>query len=129
MKKTVVIVLILAVLGGVGAYFYVFHKPHRNPSEETAAYQLPAMELALEFKQNQEAANQKYIDKVVELSGVAMDVRDTYVIMDNVVNCNGVEGNDFQTSIQAGDEVVIKGRVIGYDDLMEEVKLDNCIKL
>lgn len=128
MKKGIIIVLIIAVLGGIGAYFYVFHKPHRNPSEEKASYELAAVELAMEFKQNQAAANEKYIDKVVEISGTAMDVRDTYIIMDNVVNCNAVEGHDFQGSIQAGDELIIKGRVIGYDDLLEEVKLDNCVK-
>lgn len=128
MKKGILVVLVLVILGGVGAYFYVFNKPHRDPSSETASYSLKATELAEEFSSNQEAANQKYVDKVVEVSGTVMEITDTYIIMDNVLNCSLVEGGH-ERGIQAGDEITVKGRVIAFDDLLEEVKMDNCKKL
>lgn len=128
MKKGILVVLVLVILGGLGAYFYVFNKPHRDPSSETASYSLKATELANEFSANQEAANQKYVDKVVEVSGTVMEITDTYIIMDNVLNCSLVEGEDV-SGIQAGDEITVKGRVIAFDDLLEEVKMDNCKKL
>lgn len=128
MKKGILVVLVLVILGGLGAYFYVFNKPHRDPSSEMASYSLKATELAEEFSANQEAANQKYVDKVVEVSGTVMEITDTYIIMDNVLNCSLVEGEDV-SGIQAGDEITVKGRVIAFDDLLEEVKMDNCKKL
>ena len=129
MKKIILIVLVLGLLGGGAAYFYVFHKPHRAPSEEKSSFQLTSIELASEFETNQASATEKYGDKVVEISGTAIEVKETYIILDNVISCTPVEGTDFTEAIQAGDEVIIKGRVISYDDLFEEVKLDNCIKL
>ena len=128
MKKGILVVVVLVVVGAIGAYLYVFNKPHRDPSSETASYSLLANELAQEFSANTEAANQKYVDKVVEVKGVAMEVSDTYIIMDNVLNCSFLAGEDV-SDIQAGDEITIKGRVIAFDDLLEEVKLDNCVKL
>jgi|SRR5690606_6097555 len=128
MKKGIVILLAIVLLGAIGAYLYVFNKPHRDPSSEVASHSLRATELAQEFSENPEEANRKYIDKVVEVGGVAMEVTDTYIILDNVLNCSLVEGHDVM-GVQAGDEIVIKGRVIAFDDLLEEVKLDNCVKL
>ncbi|WP_417603670.1 OB-fold protein [Owenweeksia hongkongensis] len=128
MKKGILVIVVLVLLGGVGAYFYVFNKPHRDPSSETASYQISAEEIISDFRNNQEAANEKYVDKVVEVSGTAMEITDSYIIMDNVLNCTILAGHDV-SGIQAGDEITIKGRVIAFDDLLEEVKMDNCIKL
>ncbi|WP_417591773.1 OB-fold protein [Owenweeksia hongkongensis] len=128
MKKGILVIVVLVLLGGVGAYFYVFNKPHRDPSSETASYQISAEEIVSDFRNNQEAANEKYVDKVVEVSGTAMEITDSYIIMDNVLNCTILAGHDV-SGIQAGDEITIKGRVIAFDDLLEEVKMDNCIKL
>ncbi|WP_417612991.1 OB-fold protein [Owenweeksia hongkongensis] len=128
MKKGILVIVVLVLLGGVGAYFYVFNKPHRDPSSETASYQISAEEIVSDFRNNQEAANEKYVDKVVEVSGTAMEITDSYIIMDNVLNCTILTGHDV-SGIQAGDEITIKGRVIAFDDLLEEVKMDNCIKL
>lgn len=128
MKKGVIVVLVLVILGGLGAYLYVFNKPHRNPSAETASYSLAASELAQKFVTDQKASNQKYVDKVVEVSGTAMEVTDTYIILDNVLNCTMADAIG-TSGVQAGDEITIKGRVIAFDDLLEEVKLDNCVKL
>jgi len=128
MKKGILIILALVILGGVGAYFYVFHKPHRDPSTEKATYQLSAEALADPFINNQAAANEKYIDKVVEVSGVVLEVEGTRIILDNAVSCTAANEETF-AQIAEGDEVKVKGRVIGFDDLFEEVKMDNCIKL
>ena len=128
MKKGIIIILVIAVLGGIGAYFYVFHKPHRDPTSETAAYQIMAVELSQEFVDNEAAATEKYLDKVIEVTGTALEVDGSTIILDNVVSCNGSSAEAFN-GVQAGDELKVKGRVIGFDELFGEVKLDNCVKL
>ncbi len=128
MKKGILVIVALVILGGIGAYFYVFNKPHRNPSSEAASFKVSATELAEEFSANPDAANEKYIDKVVEVSGTAMEVTETYIIMDNVLNCSVLKDHDV-SGVKSGDNIVMKGRVIAFDDLLEEVKMDNCVKL
>lgn len=128
MKKGIIIILAIAVLGGIGAYFYVFHKPHRDPSAEAATFQIMSVEIAQEFGNNEAAATEKYLDKVVEVKGTVLEVDGSTVILDNVVSCAGATVEAFN-GVQEGDELVVKGRVIGFDDLFGEVKLDNCVKL
>lgn len=125
MKKIILIAIVVLGLLAFGAYWYVFNKPHRDPGAEEAVFQMSATELAEEFEADQQAANEKYIDQVVAIHGVAMEVTEEFIIMDNVINCGLKPGNKIQ--VQAGDEVTIKGRVIGYDDLFGEVKMDNCV--
>lgn len=128
MKKGILVIVAIIVLGGVGAYLYVFNKPHRVPANETAAYQISAEEIRNDFINNQEEANEKYVDKVVEVRGIVLEVNELGVSLDNVVSCVAGDGNTF-SGIAEGDDIVIKGRVIAFDDLLEEVKMDNCVKL
>ena len=32
-----------------------------------------------------------------------------------------------KVNVKKGDKVTVKGRFIGYDDLLEEYKMDNCV--
>jgi hypothetical protein len=36
--------------------------------------------------------------------------------------------NEVDTTIKKNQKVTLKGRVVGYDDLMGEIKLDQCLK-
>lgn len=121
MKKKVLLFLLLALVVAGSVAVYMFNKPHRDPSTEKADVALSSVEIQAAFAENAEAANSLYIDNVVEISGIVTEVEDTYLILDNLVLANLSEG---ESSPEMAAEVTIKGRVVGYDDLFEQVRID-----
>jgi predicted RNA-binding protein Jag len=125
MKKTVIIVLIIAVLGGIGAYFYVFHKPHRDVTNEEASMAEQANMLVDKFREDAATANTVYLDEVVEVMGIAAEVHPDHILLEGGVYCTMAEDAQNPT-VEAGTPITVKGRVVGYDDLFEELKMDFC---
>ena len=76
-----------------------------------------------EFAKNTELATSKYLNKAIEITGKVTAVENSLVTLNGKISCllQTNEKVDLNTSI------VIKGRVTGYDDLLEELKLDQCI--
>tara|TARA_R110000850_G_scaffold22122_1_gene64509 strand:- start:1249 stop:1638 length:390 start_codon:yes stop_codon:yes gene_type:complete len=125
MKKVILIILVLGVLGGIGAYFYVFHKPHRDLANEEAALTEQANILVDKFRENVESANSVYLDQIVEVNGVAAEVHPDHILLEGGVYCTLAE-DALNPEVNQGGEITVKGRVVGYDDLFEEVKMDFC---
>jgi hypothetical protein len=90
---------------------------------EAAAFTITTKNIVAEFTANTEAANKKYLEKPVAVSGTITSVNKTEVILDETVNCNLTAAD---SSLKEGQKVTIKGRVVGYDDLLGELKLDQC---
>ncbi len=124
MKKIIWIVLALALVAGA-SYFYVFHKPHRNIHKEKAAFDLSAEALKTAYASNVETANALYLDQVVKVSGKVIKKDGSNLKLDQGIYCTMAEGYEPSTGME-GMKVVVKGRVVGYDELFEEVKMDNC---
>lgn len=122
-KKTIVIIIIILAVAIVG-YNYVFQE-HRNIEKEQAEYVVTASSLSDEFSINPAASEQKYLNKTIEVSGAVSNKSHSSVTLNNIIFCQ------FSTSISAElkdkAQIQIKGRFIGYDDLLEEIKLDQCI--
>jgi uncharacterized protein YdeI (BOF family) len=65
-------------------------------------------------------------NKVVELTGVITSKDEKGITLSNQIYCQFRE--DVQAaSLQNEQKITLKGRIIGYDDLLEELKLDQCI--
>lgn len=124
MKKVVWIILIVILVGVVG-YLYVFHKPHRDIAGEKAEIELASAALVEEYSANQQTADAKYLDKVVELDGIVAEHTSEGLKLQEGVFCSMLP-EDTANRPNAGARVRVKGRVVGYDELFEEVKLDNC---
>lgn len=120
--------LLVAVLFSglaIFCYEYVF-KSHRNIETESPSYSLNSLEFIHEFKSNVEGSNKKYLDRTIHISGILTSIDDSMLEMDNSINCY------FETTLNKKDyllnsPIVIKGRCLGYDDLMEEIKMDQCV--
>ena len=65
-------------------------------------------------------------DKVVLLTGTITTADENGIVLSNQIYCQFREDVN-KTHIQPNQKVQLKGRVIGYDDLLEELKLDQCI--
>jgi len=119
MKKKIVflIVMLVLVVGAYTGYKYLY-KDHRNITKEVAVVETSARVLQEQFQNN---AADAFLNKTLIVIGLVTQIEDKSITIDNKVYCsfkNELKG------VQVGDEVHLKGRCIGYDDLFEVVKLD-----
>ncbi len=126
--KTFLIIMGILILGGVIAGpkikdYLVNNLGKRDLQSEEAAFTLKTKDILAEFTANETAANKKYLEKPVVISGVITSVNDKEVIIDEVVVCGFTTAD---ATLKVGQSVNIKGRVIGYDDLMGGVNMDQC---
>lgn len=124
-KKRYAWIAAIALLIICGAYLYngVLYKEARNIAEEKAAFRLSSVQLVAEYKTNMPESDSNYLNKTIEVSGKVTQVSDSLLTLDSGISCSFSEkmGADIQ-----GKEITLKGRCIGFDELMEEVKLDQC---
>lgn len=122
MKKTILIVLLLAA-AITGGYFYLY-KGHRSIDSEAADFTITIPQIQQEFSANDSLANQKYLDKTIIVSGkvTTVDQQGNSIIIDEKLTATF--GTATAADFSVGKSVKIKGRFIGYDDLLEEFRLD-----
>lgn len=128
MKKSRIIALflLLSVVVGVSAFNYVMHGGGRNLLKEETNFWVSSNDLAKEFSSNTNLANTKYLEKAVAVKGIVADVNKNVITLDNGIVCTLQTANN---AIKKNQVVTIKGRVVGYDDLMGEIKLDQCFPI
>ena len=123
MKKKVIILLFVILAVSVAFYFYVY-KEHRNIADETSEYVISVKNFEKEFAENDSLANLKYLDKTVEIKGkiTTIEPENKALIIDEKVfaTFNDVFPND----LTIGKVLTVKGRFVGYDDLLEQYKID-----
>ncbi|WP_179009716.1 OB-fold protein [Winogradskyella forsetii] len=121
LKKLIIFgILIISV---IVAYNYIY-QDHRTIEKETAAFVMTANAIGNEFSSNLKMAETKYLNKTVEVSGSISEMNTMEVTLDDKVFCQFSEA--LEAPIEEDTKLKIKGRVIGYDDLLEQVKLDQC---
>ena len=125
-RRVLLVLVVIGVLVGAWAVWYVFYKPHRNVAGEKAAYELKATELSEAFKTDTSAMS-KYIDKAILIEGSISSIEGNHVAFDNVI-CNFQENAAAQISgLKVGQPVKVQGRLTTHNDLLEEIMLDQCV--
>lgn len=122
MKRKLIVLLVLILLA-VAGYKYIY-QDHRDIQKEQPVYVISSNFLANEFSQNSIEAEKKYLNKTIEINGVITEINITDITLNNSVFCQFV--NTINNTLKTNDNIIIKGRFIGYDDLLEQVKLDQC---
>lgn len=113
-------ILIAVVLLSLGAYFgynYLYQE-HRDIQTEAAFLETNSDELIRLF---QETNTPEVLNQTVQITGIVTQIEGDGITLDDKVHCS------FPTSqfkVRVGEEAIVKGRCIGYDDLFEIVKLD-----
>ena len=115
MKNKRIINLLVLVLMGVGGYFYAY-KDHRNIATEGAVYTNTAVAIKDSIVQNNEA----FLNQTVEVSGVVTSLEDNTLTLDDALVAQFETGY----TAQLNQQLTLKGRCIGYDDLFGLVVLD-----
>ncbi len=114
-----VAIILICFLG----YNYVMHAGARNLESEETNFTVSSSSITSEFTTNIESANKKYLEKAVAIKGKITNAKVNEVILDGIVICSFKKPDP---SLKNGQTVTVKGRVVGYDDLMGELKLDQC---
>ena|SRR5687767_5613653 len=133
-KHYVLVFFALLSLVAIGA-FWQYNKPSRNLTEEKADLSISTTELYRQFSENEDQANQQYLDKIVQVRGVLQTINrgengSLNLILDagsemggvicEIPNSNVPEG----LSLQAGKELTIKGQCTGF---LMDVVLVKCV--
>ena len=120
MKKTVIAFLVLIVAMLV-AYKYLYHD-HRDISNEKPLFSITVNELLKDFLADENKANTKYLDKSITIKGkiTNIDLSNKTLVLDEKVFVILTESKN----VSINNEVSIQGRLIGYDSLLEEIKID-----
>src|SRR5690606_2600285 len=120
MKKRVLLVLV--ALAAFLGYLYIY-QDHRNIAAETSSFELTSGLLISEFEANPKQAESKYLDKTLSVEGRVTELNHLDVTLDGKIFCSFGDLN----SVKVSDMVKVKGRCIGYDDLLQLVKMYQCV--
>jgi hypothetical protein len=119
-KKIATGLLIFLVILFV-SYKYLYHE-HRDISNEKAIFSVTAPEILQDFLLDESKANLKYLDKSITISGkiTNIDSKNNTIVIDEKVFVLLKK----ITVVKQSEVIIVQGRVIGYDSLLEEIKLD-----
>lgn len=125
MTKKILLGISLFLAIAISVYLYTY-KGHRDISSETADYVVTISQLKKEFTSNGSLAYAKYQDKTIELTAqiTTIDAESIGIVLEDKVFATFKDS--LPKSIASGKTVKIKGRFLGYDELLEVFKIDQC---
>ena len=119
--KIALFILLTALVGSYAAYKYAY-KPHTTINELDVKFSGTANA----FYESVQQDALKWQDVAVELEGTVTSIDDKGFVLNHNVYCQLNEGLS-TGALKEAQTIKIKGRMIGYDDLLDEVKLDQTI--
>lgn len=123
-KKIIIVTVLILVLAFIG-YLYMY-KSHRDIATETATYSETVSKVYTTFQKNDSLANAKYLDKTIEIYGkiTNIDLPNKIITVDEKLTARFTNG--FPNTLKLQNGIKLKGRVVGYDDLLAEIQMDQC---
>ncbi|WP_422079950.1 hypothetical protein [Ulvibacterium sp.] len=110
--------LVLLILG-ISMYNYIY-KSHRDIATERVAHTVSATQIHGELGKKDEI--EKYVDQVVQIHGKITAIEQNAIVIDNKVQVGFIM--DTPNDLYIAGQIAVKGRCVGYDDLLELVKID-----
>lgn len=119
----VIVFLLLLISGGIYFYYGFLFKEARNIESEMPEYSLTAAKISEDYNSNPQKADSLYLNKTIEIRGQVTKETDSVIILENTIFCL------FTQKVKEkliNNKVTVKGKCIGYDELFQEIKLDQC---
>ena len=124
MKKIILTTIFLCISGFL-VYQYIFRKKTDIINTETN-FSISSDILYKDFLDNQESFNKKYLDKTLQIKGkiTEIDTQNNAVLIDNKIFSSFDNKYKLDKTLKMNQNIQIKARFIGYDDLLENFKFD-----
>jgi hypothetical protein len=100
--------------------YSIIYKPHQSIQNQSVSFQ----GTGVDFKTEVMADETKWNNAIVQIKGTITDKDEMGYMLDESIYCQFEQQK--QPNLSIGTTIHLKGRFIGYDDLLEEIKLDNC---
>lgn len=128
MKKIKVIGILILLLFLVCGYLYVY-KDHRNIATEKERFSMDVQTLFAVYQKNEIEADKKFLNETIVVNGIVsmLNKEDQVVVLNEKLVA--VFSEKLANGIEVKSTVKIKGRLIGYDSLLEQLKMDQCVIL
>jgi DNA/RNA endonuclease YhcR with UshA esterase domain len=122
-KKIIIGVLVLGIVGSFIAY-KVYNKPHVDVSEAAADISISANAILQEFSTDETTANSKYLEKIIEVTGIISDTKvekglgiitlETNDDFGSVLCHLSEEATVSMSVLKQGQSITVKGICTGY---------------
>lgn len=135
LKKTAILwvgIPLLLLFGFAWAY-HQYVKPHQSAAGDSADFTLTADSLYMQYQADEHAADQKYLGKVIEVSGKLSEIQhsansEIWILSPQPggggINCQLFAGIKPDPEPKSGDLVRVKGRCTGF---LMDVNLADCV--
>ena len=132
MKKILLAVALLALIGG-GTAYYLSQKPVPSVNDLASDFSVTSTELFAAYQADEAAANQKYNGKIVEVTGVVKETKKSEAGIPTVVLESGdmmfgvmceLQTTENASNFAPGQQVSLKGECTG---LLMDVVLTRCV--
>lgn len=133
MRSLVIIFLVIAL--GLGSYlaYNMYNKGHEDLHSQKADHSIMANELFMAFANDELKANEKYLDKLIELEGTITKLEKavegkTQVYLQSDDPMFGVicelDTSEDPAQLQVGQAITVKGICSGY---LMDVAINRCV--
>ncbi len=109
-KKILLTLFVVGLLSAIGVWYYVFVKDHGVNVSGTKGIEITADQLVKEFTANEDSANKKYLNKVMQVTGEVSQVGQDSLI--NVTLKSSDAFTNVYCTLQAGQAKPDSGKVI-----------------
>lgn len=129
MKKIIILFTIGFILGAVLVYFFVFNKDHKKIEQATIT-PIAVDVLLNAFEQNEQAANQQYLNKALAITGIPSEITINQtgqsVLFFSEDGISGVQCTlrDSNIQVPSNKTLIVEGFCNGYTTA---VLLSDCI--
>ncbi len=133
-KKTILwLGILLFLLIGAGWVWHLYNKPHSSAAGESTDLSIAADSLYHQYQTDEKAADQKYMGKVLSVTGRLTDIQhsgnaEIWILSAQPdgggVNCQLFAGTKTDHEPRPGDAVTVKGRCTGF---LMDVNMADCV--
>ena len=102
-----------------------YNKPHKDFNKSPFEVTIESKELISLYQDNIDNANTRFLDKILLVKGNITNIESDIIILDNGIVCKLDPSQVVTEEIHLNKNISVKGRCIGYDDLLEEIRIDH----
>ena len=130
--KVFLIFIVIAAVASSGIYYYMYNMPKRNVENEKGI-EITAAQLVKEYQEDEQAANGKFLDKAIKVTGTIGEVgtnqegKVTLLISSDDaftgVFCT-LKKDETKVEVKAGETISVKGICSG---MLSDVRLSEAV--